>query len=99
MNAMRRAVLRTILFALGPLLDKAARSRPAFQAFARRHDAIAQIQLKDGSLGRWFEVRGGRVRSHAGIHPHANVRMMFKDVATALAMMKPGADMGEEIGR
>lgn len=94
---MKRLVLRTVLFALSKLLDRAARSRPAFRAFANRHDAIVQIQLKDGSLGRWFEVRGGRIRSAAGLHPKADVRMMFKDVATALSMMKPGADMGEVV--
>jgi molybdopterin guanine dinucleotide-containing S/N-oxide reductase-like protein len=91
---MKRLVLRTVLFALGPMLDKAARTRPAFRAFAKRHDAVVQVQLKDGSLGRWFAVRAGRIRSHAGLHPNPQVRMMFKDVATALAMMKPNPDMG-----
>jgi trimethylamine-N-oxide reductase (cytochrome c) len=94
---MKRLVLRTILLALGPMLDRAARSRPAFRVFARRHDAVVQVQLKDGSLGRWFEVRAGRIRSHAGIHPQPDVRMMFKDIATALAMMKPNADMGDVV--
>ena len=94
---MKRIVLRTVLLALGPLLDKAARMRPAFRAFAKRHDAVVQIQLKDGSLGRWFEVHGGRIRSHAGVHPKADVRMLFKDVDTALAMMKPNPDMGEVV--
>jgi molybdopterin guanine dinucleotide-containing S/N-oxide reductase-like protein len=91
---MKRLVLRTILLALGPLLDRAARTQPAFRAYAQRHDAVVQIQLKNGSLGRWFAVRNGRIRSHAGLHPQPQVRMMFKDVATALAMMKPNPDMG-----
>ncbi|HSW25610.1 MAG TPA: molybdopterin-dependent oxidoreductase, partial [Burkholderiaceae bacterium] len=94
---MKRLVLRTILLALGPMLGQAARSRPAFRAFARRHDAVVQIQLKDGSLGRWFDVRAGRIRSRAGLHPNPQVRMMFKDVDTALTMMKPNPDMGEVI--
>ncbi|MBI3367697.1 MAG: molybdopterin-dependent oxidoreductase, partial [Burkholderiales bacterium] len=94
---MKRAILRTILFALGPMLNKVAGSRPAFRAFAKRHNAIVQIQLKDGSLGRWFEIAGGKVRSGAGIHPNPAVRMVFKDVATALTMMKPNPDMGEVV--
>lgn len=94
---MKRLVLRTILLALGPMLDKASRSRPGLRAFAKRHDAVVQIQLKDGSLGRWFDVRAGRVRGHAGLHPDPQVRMMFKDVDTALTMMKPNPDMGAVI--
>ena len=94
---MKRVLFRTVLFGLGPLLDRAARHRPAFRAFAKRHDAVAQIQLKDGSIGRWFEVRAGRIRSHAGLHPNPDIRMMFKDVDTALTMMKPNADMGEVV--
>lgn len=91
---MKRLVLRAILMALAPMLNQAARSRPAFRAFAKRHDAVVQIQLKDGTLSRWFDVRAGRIRSHAGLHPNPQVRMMFKDAATALAMMKPNPDMG-----
>ena len=55
---MKRLVLRTVLFGLAQVLGKAARSRPAFRAFACRHEVVAQIQLKDGSIGRWFEWRG-----------------------------------------
>ncbi|MCA0241229.1 MAG: molybdopterin-dependent oxidoreductase [Proteobacteria bacterium] len=94
---MKRAVLRTILFALGPILDRAAKSRPTFRAFAKRHDLVAQIQLKDGSIGRWFDVRGGRIKSHAGLHPNPQVRMVFKDLHTALTMLKPNPDMGEVV--
>ena len=97
LNAMKRVLLRTLLLGLGPLLDRATRARPAFRAFAKRHDAVVQIQLKDGSIGRWFDVRAGRIRSHGGIHPKPGVRMLFKDVDTALAMMKPNPDMGEVV--
>ncbi len=91
---MKRVVLRTILFALGPMLNQAAR-RPVFRSFLKRHDAVVQIQLKDGSLGRHYVIAGGRVRSMAGLHPNPAVRMVFKDVDTALTMMKANADMGE----
>jgi len=94
---MKRLVLRTVLFGLAQLLAKAARGRPAFRAFACRHDIVVQIQLKDGSIGRWFAWRGGRVRTRAGIHPAPDVRMMFKDIDTALTMLKPNADMGEVV--
>lgn len=90
---MKRVVLRTILFALGPMLSKAAR-RPAFRAFLNRHEIVAQIQLKDGSIGRHYLISRGKVKSVAGLHPNPMVRMVFKDVDTALTMMKPNPDMG-----
>jgi trimethylamine-N-oxide reductase (cytochrome c) len=94
---MKRALLRTILFALGPMLSQAARRRPAFRAHLRQHDLVAQIRLKDGSLARHFVIQGGRVRSVAGRHPAPAVDMVFKDVDTALTMMKPKPDMGEVV--
>ncbi len=94
---MKRAILRTILFALVPMLNRAAGTRPAFRAFLKRHDAIVQIQLKDGSLGRWFAIEAGKVRGTAGVHPNPDVRMAFKDVDTALTMMRPNPDMGEVV--
>ena len=97
MKAAKRLLLRGVLFALARLLERASRTRPALRAFARRHDAVVQIQLKDGSVGRWFELRGGTIRSRAGLHPRADMRMIFKDVGTALAMMRPDPDMGEVV--
>jgi hypothetical protein len=46
-------VLRTLLFGLTFLLRLAARVDAGFRADLRRHDAVAQIRVKDGSLGRW----------------------------------------------
>jgi len=94
---MKRAIFRTILFALGPVLNKTAGRRPAFRARLRQHDIVAQIRLKDGSIGRHFMISGGKVRSVSGLHPRPDVDMVFKDVATALTMMKPNPDMGEVV--
>ena len=91
---MKRLVFKAILLALAPVLNKMAKTRPAFRAFLSRHDAIVQIQLKDGSAGRYFEFRGGKVKSTSGLHPRPTVRMVFKDLTTALTMMKPNPDMG-----
>ena len=89
----RGVALRTILLALGPMLERAARRQPAFRALLRRHDVVAQIQLKDGSIARHFVIRQGRVRTAAGAYPQPDIRMSFKDVRTALAMMRPSPDM------
>lgn len=93
---MKRLVFRTILFALGPMLNKAA-GRPAFRTFLKRHNAVVQIQLKDGSIARHYMIVAGKVTSVAGMHPNPAVRMVFKDVRTALTMMRPNPDMGEVV--
>jgi trimethylamine-N-oxide reductase (cytochrome c) len=94
---MKHNLLRAILLALGPLLNRAARTNPAYRAFLKRHDIVAQIQLKDGRVARHFNIRSGRVRSMAGLHPSPDVAMVFKDIATALTMMRPNPDMGEVV--
>lgn len=43
----------------------------------------------DQSIGRAIEFRNGRIRSRAGKHPRPDVRMAFKDVATALKFLSP----------
>jgi molybdopterin guanine dinucleotide-containing S/N-oxide reductase-like protein len=96
-TAVKRTILRTMLFGVAPMLSVLAALYPALRAMLRRHNAIAQIQLKDGSIGRHFIVRNGRVRSKSGLHPKPDVVMMFKDVGTALTMMKPEPDMGEVV--
>ncbi len=63
----------------------------------RQHDLVAQIQLKDGSIGRHFVLRAGSIKSVAGLHHRPDVAMIFKDVNTALAMMRANPDMGEVV--
>ena len=63
-NAIKRTILRTILFGLAPMLNVFSAMYPALRAMLRRHNAIAQIQLKDGSIGRHFIVSGGKSTRH-----------------------------------
>ncbi|MBV9727487.1 MAG: pyrogallol hydroxytransferase large subunit, partial [Gammaproteobacteria bacterium] len=93
----KRVVLRVILFGLAPTLTVLSWLFPALRAMLRRHDAVTQIQLQDGSIGRHFIVRDGKIRAVPGLHPKPDVVMMFKDVDTALTMMQPEPDMGEVV--
>ena len=62
---MKRLVLRTILFGLTFALRLAARVDAGFRADLRRHDAVAQIRVRDGSPGHWYSIAGARIRSGA----------------------------------
>ncbi|MCM3879310.1 MAG: hypothetical protein ND807_04290, partial [Vicinamibacterales bacterium] len=94
---MKRAILRAILLSLTPMLNATAKKHPAFRAALARHDYTAQIRLKDGSIGRTFTIRAGRVTSRPFRGEPADVQMVFHDLYTALAMLKPNADMAEVV--
>lgn len=93
---MKRVVLRTVLLALGAVLNRAAR-RHVFRTLLARHDAIARIPLKDGSVAWHDIISRHRVHAVAGIHQNPTVRMVFKDVDTALAMMRSRPHRGEVV--
>lgn len=93
---MRRLILKSILLGLVPVLRNAARN-PAFAAHMKEQNCIAQIRLKDGSIGRYLVFKDGKVTSFAGIHPNPDVQMIIRDVETALMLMKPNQDRGEAV--
>ena len=94
---MKRQALKTILFALPKVLDLTARRFPMYRARLKERNLIAWIGLMDESIGRVIEFRNGRIRSHAARRARSDVRMAFKDVATALKFLSPNPDQGEII--
>ncbi len=94
---MNRAIIKAILFGLPFVLRRTARKHPEFRDFLGRHDCVAQIKLKDNSIGRYFEFHAGHVHSQAGIHPRPDVLLMFHDLRTALIFLKPPLNRGEVV--
>lgn len=94
---MKRAILRAVLFALTPALNRAAVKYPAFRAELKKHNYTARIQLKDGSIGRTYRINNGRIVSTSSLNGPADVQMVFHDLYTALTMLKPTADMAEVV--
>ncbi len=93
---MKRQILKTILFALPKVLAFTARRHPAFRQRLKQRNLIVLIGLQDGSLNRMIEFRDGKiVRPRA--HARPDMRMLFKDVRTALKFLMPNPDQGEII--
>jgi len=92
---MRAAVLKTMLFALPFALRRSGRKYTAQSQALRRHNAVVQIQVKDGSVGRSYRFSQGRISTEAGVRAKADVRIIFKDVATAVRLLTPPVDRGE----
>ncbi len=94
---IKSARLKTILFALPQALRVTARLYPAQAEVMRRHDATVQIQTKDGSAGRYYIFRGGKIISRPGVTDDADVRIIFKDLATAVRLLTPPIDRAEAV--
>lgn len=80
------------LLGLEVLLRATARRHADFAARLRERDVVAQIALRDGSQGRYFEIRGGKVKSNSGIHPSPDATMVFDTAEVAVRLMKPNRD-------
>jgi molybdopterin guanine dinucleotide-containing S/N-oxide reductase-like protein len=92
---MQTILLKGILFALTGVLRRSARRHPAVRNRLGQRNCVVQIRLKDGSVGRYYEINAGQVTSRAGSHPRPDVAMIFKDVVTALIFLKPPQNYAE----
>ena len=89
---MKKTIFRTILFALGAMLNRAAKNNPPYKAELSKYNCVLQIKLKNDSLGRYFAIENGKVSSTAGIHPSPDIAIVCKNVDIALQIMRPDAD-------
>ena len=83
------AKLSLILFALTLLLRYARWRYPQFAVRLKERDLVAQIKARDEGIGRWIEIRGGKIRSGAGRHPKPDIALAFKDAATGASLLTP----------
>src|SRR5215471_3858884 len=69
-NPMSAATTRfsIILWGFAQLMKQQARRHQKFRERLRERNLVAQLKARDEEVGRWFEVRDGKVRSGAGFH-------------------------------
>lgn len=80
---------KTILWTLGQALIATAIIYPQFRMRLKERNLIAQIKARDENIGRWFEIRGGRVRSHHGMHKKPDITLGFKNAALGVELLTP----------
>ena len=93
---MKRLILRTILFALTPMLRNAAK-KPVLAREMARFNCVVQIKLMDKSIARYYLFERGRVSGRAGLHSAPDVMIAFKDIETALTFLNPDPNMAEVV--
>ena len=91
-DALAKLRFSIVTWGLGILLGLQARRHAGFRDQLRRLDLTAQFKLADGSQGRCFIFRDGRVSSKRGIQPSADVTMSFRDAHVAGRILKPTRD-------
>ena len=87
-----RAMLEGILSVLGGALVLASRLNRDFQEDLRQRDGIAEIRTEDRSVARRYYISHGRIRIARGPHPSPDFAMLYKDVPTALEILKQGTE-------
>ena len=96
-SAAAEAQFTATLAGLEVALRATARRHPDFAARLRERDLVAQIRLAGRRRGRAYTIRGGKVRSRAGLHPAPDLTMSFDSAEVAAAVMRPGRDYLEFI--
>jgi hypothetical protein len=83
------STFKAILWTLGQTLIATAIIYPQFRMRLKERNLIAQIKARDENIGRWFEIRGGRVRSHHGLHKKPDITLGFKNAALGVELLTP----------
>ncbi|MCS6946552.1 MAG: molybdopterin-dependent oxidoreductase, partial [Steroidobacteraceae bacterium] len=89
--------LAVILWAIPQAMRLAALRYPEYARRLKERNLVAQFRLMDEPVGRWIELRDGRVRSAAGLHEHPDVILSFKNRALAERFLVPPFDHLERI--
>ena len=89
--------LSVILWGIPQSMRACAAVYPKFAARLKERDCIAQFQLKDQPVGRWIQLKNGKISSRAGIHANPDFRLFFKNEKIAANFLTPPFDQLERI--
>jgi molybdopterin guanine dinucleotide-containing S/N-oxide reductase-like protein len=95
--SLDRIKFAAVLFGLAQALRITARTHPVFLARLKEHDLVAQILARDEGTARWYEIRGGKVRSRKGLHRHPDVSMAFKTAGLGAKLLTPPINWLDQI--
>ncbi len=86
-----------ILWSFAQLMKLQARRHENFRRRLHERNLVAQIKARDEEVGRWFEVRDGKVRSGAGFHNAPDITLAFKDAALGASLLTPPINWLDQI--
>ena len=86
------ARLPILLWGIATALRYTAARHPVFKSRLAEKDLLAQIRTRDGSVGRWYQFKDGRLKSRSGIHPTAEFALTFRTAETGAKLLTPPLD-------
>ncbi|MCC2096025.1 MAG: molybdopterin-dependent oxidoreductase, partial [Hyphomicrobiales bacterium] len=87
----------TILFGMVQAIRLASARHPAFRDRLKERNLIAQFLAKDEEMGRWVEIRDGKIKSGAGLHAKPDVTLGFKTAAIGAKLLTPPINWLQQI--
>ena len=90
-------IFKGMLYSLGHVFKLTVFRYSAFEERLKEKEFTAQIKTKNGSNGRYFQFKKGRVISRSGINPDADVVISYHDAALGTKLMLPWRDQLEQI--
>src|SRR3990172_11919183 len=94
---MMSARLSIMLTGLYAAMRYGAWRHPAYRAQLAERDLVGQIRTRDAGMGRWYEIKGGKIRSRAGIHPKPDVTLTYETAEIAVRLLMPPIDWLQQI--
>lgn len=95
---LKSTIVKTILFAVGPLFNMTSKKSDSFRKEAGKYDCVFQLKTKNNKVGRYYTVKDGKVISASwGTHPNPDVALIFKNVSVMLDLMRPDAKIEYKI--
>ena len=89
---MMSAPLPMLLWGVAIALRYTSARHPSFKGRLSEKELIAQIKTRDGTTGRWYQFRNGRLKSRAGVHREAEICLTFKSAAVGAKLLTPPLD-------
>jgi trimethylamine-N-oxide reductase (cytochrome c) len=86
-----------ILFALAQALRHTARNYPVFAERLKERNLVAQVTAREEEIGRWFELRNGKVKSRSGRHPSPDITLAFKTARQGAQLLTPPINWLDQI--
>ena len=81
-----------VLWGFAQLMKHVARRHASFRDRLGERNLVAQIKARDEEVGRWFEIRDGKVASGAGLHAKPDITLAFKNATLGDALLTPPID-------
>ncbi len=94
---MKAVALEILLFTIPQALRAGAVVSSELRTLMKERDAVVQMQTRDEKIGRSYEFKNGKIKSRKGVRADADVRILFKDAATAVHLLTPPIDRGEAV--